>query len=572
MPRATRRRLGGDAQASRDEVHGVAHRLDAGRLLLGDADPVGVLELHHQLVQIEGIGVEVLAHAGGLGDLVQWDLELARQVLAHLLENVGAAQGCGHYDTFLSRMLPRVMPERSRSWAVRSTARSSTPCAASRMALAIPSGPELPWPTTASPRRPSRIAPPVVSGSIWLRSVPSAGRSSRPPAAPRGPGRAAAPTASATALAVPSIVFSTTLPVKPSVTTTSASPVIRSRPSMFPRKSIPPASPRRAFASTTSAEPLLCSSPTESNPILGRSTSRTAVLKADPRYANWTRSTARASELAPTSRSNTGRSVRPGTSSRTASAGRRTPCIRRSANSAAVIVAPVGPALTSAAERPSATSAAARTTEAPGRDRTAATGSSEFVISSSAATSSTPSRFRTSARVSGSPNTRSLMPSAVAARAPANTDWVPRSAPRPSRATVTAKRYSSVPAADSRGAASAISCSITSRPAYVPQTGHTRCGKRGLWHRGHALSRGALILWVARRLSRRVREVLFFGTAMKLRMLAAPLAGHWSSFISRNFAHRGSGADSWRCSAGSASLKDTPHTGHSPLQSGRQRS
>ena len=40
--------------------------------------------------------------------------------------------------------------------------------------------------------------------------------------------------------------------------------------------------------------------------------------------------------------------------------------MRRSANRAAVIVAPVEPALTSACERPSATSAAARTTDAPG--------------------------------------------------------------------------------------------------------------------------------------------------------------------------------------------------------------
>ena len=121
------------------------------------------------------------------------------------------------------------------------------------------------------------------------------------------------------------------------------------------------------------------------------------------------------------------------------------------------------------------------------------------------------------ASAAGSPKTRSRIPSAAAARAPATIASAPRSAPRPSRATVVDHRTYLLlrpPPASRRGAVSAISCSITSRPAYVPHTGQTRCGRRGLWQRGHSLSRGALTLWVARRLSRRVREVLFFGTAI----------------------------------------------------------
>jgi len=44
--------------------------------------------------------------------------------------------------------------------------------------------------------------------------------------------------------------------------------------------------------------------------------------------------------------------------------------------------------------------------------------------------------------------------------------------------------------------------------------GQTRWGSRGLWQRGHWLRRGFAALCVARRLSRRALDVLFFGTAM----------------------------------------------------------
>jgi GNAT superfamily N-acetyltransferase len=54
----------------------------------------------------------------------------------------------------------------------------------------------------------------------------------------------------------------------------------------------------------------------------------------------------------------------------------------------------------------------------------------------------------------------------------------------------------------------------TSRPLYVPQVGQTRCGRFGWPHVGQTLTFGALIAWVARRLSRRDLEVFRFGTAM----------------------------------------------------------
>src|SRR3954449_7777919 len=62
---------------------------------------------------------------------------------------------------------------------------------------------------------------------------------------------------------------------------------------------------------------------------------------------------------------------------------------------------------------------------------------------------------------------------------------------------------------------------MTSRPAYVPHVGQTRCGRRGLWQRGHSFSRGAEALCWARRLSRRVRDCLFLGTAMRGGRIAA---------------------------------------------------
>src|SRR3954470_17449559 len=47
-----------------NEVDGISDGLDAGRLLLAHPDAVAVLELHHELVEVERVRVEVLAEAG----------------------------------------------------------------------------------------------------------------------------------------------------------------------------------------------------------------------------------------------------------------------------------------------------------------------------------------------------------------------------------------------------------------------------------------------------------------------------------------------------------------------------
>jgi hypothetical protein len=54
----------------------------------------------------------------------------------------------------------------------------------------------------------------------------------------------------------------------------------------------------------------------------------------------------------------------------------------------------------------------------------------------------------------------------------------------------------------------------TVRPAYVPQTGHTRCGRRGLWHCGHALCARTFALCCERRFVVRECDCFCFGTAM----------------------------------------------------------
>ena len=68
-------------------------------------------------------------------------------------------------------------------------------------------------------------------------------------------------------VAVPSIVFRTTLPVKPSVTTTSRAPPGMSRPSTLPTK--PGVSRRSAWAASTCSLPLPSSSPIDSRPTRG---------------------------------------------------------------------------------------------------------------------------------------------------------------------------------------------------------------------------------------------------------------------------------------------------------------
>jgi hypothetical protein len=129
--------------------------------------------------------------------------------------------------------------------------------------------------------------------------------------------------------------------------------------------------------------------------------------------------------LAPQSRKSSGGLSRSGTGICTASAGLWTPCARFSANRAAVIVAPVEPALTSELQPPAATAAAARTTDASGVERTAATGSASLPIHSVVGSTSIPGD---ELREEG-PKMRTGIPPAAASFAPSSTSSGPPSAP-----------------------------------------------------------------------------------------------------------------------------------------------
>ena len=184
-----------------------------------------------------------------------------------------------------SRIAARPTPECSISSSVRSTARSLTARAARRIWLAIP---ERPGGAVADDRDPAQAEQDRAAGRVRIHVLAKAaeGRAQqqrRRPllAGPIGPRTRTAP---ATALAVPSIVFSTTLPVKPSVTSTSTLGIeqlaaldvageARSRS----------AAASDSCASTTTALPFLASSPTDSRATRGRSNPSTASAKAEPR-------------------------------------------------------------------------------------------------------------------------------------------------------------------------------------------------------------------------------------------------------------------------------------------------
>src|SRR4051812_41807083 len=249
-----------------DEVGGLADGEDPRRLIVGDADPIAVLELHHELHEVERVGLEVLLEAGVLGDAAGIHLELGGEVLADAFEDLVA----GHRGATLAVGADLNAPASARASAVLSTMRSSTVRRASRTALAMPLGPKLPCPTTTGLRSPSRIAPPTPSGSISSRRRSTLPLIRRPPRLETGPERTASRMASLIVFEVASSTLRATLPVKPSVPITSPGAAGRSKPSTLPAKlRFPPA--RRSPASSTSGVPLPCSSPTLRSPTFGRS-------------------------------------------------------------------------------------------------------------------------------------------------------------------------------------------------------------------------------------------------------------------------------------------------------------
>ena len=412
---------------------------------------------------------------------------------------------------------PRVAPERSSSSPVRATAS-----------------------TLDGPRgEPDRVRDPVGARAAvaddgdaragragsrrrWCRG-PSRAAARRAPGAAAGRRavatgfeRAASPTAPATARAVPSIVFSATLPVKPSVTITSAASAeqvaaldVAAKVDARPRRRA-----RRARRRPRAV------------PFFGlladREQRHPRALDAEHRAAE---GGAQVGELDQVAGAHLGvgadveQQRRRAVASRDGELHRRAPAgarraSRRSANSAAVIVAPVGPALASACERPSATSAAASTIEASGASRTAPTGSSSLVISSGGVDQL--DAVDAVERRQSSPGRRRrarAIPSAAAVRAPATITSGPRSAPRPSRATVvTGLPRGAAARRPRRSRARSPRARRTCRRSGRPGAGGEGCGSAGT--RSAAASRPCAS---ARRLSRRCEDCLFFGTAMATR-------------------------------------------------------
>src|SRR5919108_1424813 len=334
------------------EVRGLADRQDLGRLLVRDPDAVAVLELDDQLDEVQRVRLEVLLEAGPLADPPGIDLELRREVLPDAVEDLFARHDG---SPTLAAGADLSAPACSSAAAVRPTMSSSTARRASLTACSIPVGPKLPCATTTGLRSPSRIAPPTRSGSISSRSCAIFPRIRSPPTLDTGPERTRSRMVSRSTFDVPSSTLSATFPVKPSVTTTSADALGRSKPSRLPTKLRLPAA-MRSCAVSTSGVPLPDSSPTDSSPTRGLDRPTIASMKDEPIYANCTRWSGRTSTLAPASSSRTGP---PGIGSRTASAGRNTPCRRLTESVAAASVGPVLPADTSASARPSPTARAA---------------------------------------------------------------------------------------------------------------------------------------------------------------------------------------------------------------------
>ena len=77
-----------------DEVRGLSDRQDLDRLLVGDAYAVAVLELDHELHEVERVGLEVFAEAGVGADAGGVDLQLGGQVLPDALEDLVSFLGC----------------------------------------------------------------------------------------------------------------------------------------------------------------------------------------------------------------------------------------------------------------------------------------------------------------------------------------------------------------------------------------------------------------------------------------------------------------------------------------------
>ena len=216
--------------------------LDPRRLLVGHLDPVGVLELLHERVEVERVRGQVVAEVRRLRDAQ--DRSAARRPDAP-----GSTPGPrrGSWVTFAhfwsgklaavsdTSARPSAPAPASRSW-VRPATSSRTP----RAATSIAARTRARRTTRAGPRRAAaaragrRRPPPRVDLVAQARAAPA----QQQPAELRARGRRrGTPDRCQQRRGRPSITFSATLPANPSATTTSAAPVPIANPRRCRRSS-----------------------------------------------------------------------------------------------------------------------------------------------------------------------------------------------------------------------------------------------------------------------------------------------------------------------------------------------
>ena len=124
-----------------DEVDRLTDGEDLRRLLVAHRDAVGVLELLHERVEVQRVGLEVLLEARLLGDRLGIEVELVGEVLAHACEDLVAGHAGGTLDAgpdVAAGGGPSSAPAASSAACVRPTTSPETPRAASRIACEMP--------------------------------------------------------------------------------------------------------------------------------------------------------------------------------------------------------------------------------------------------------------------------------------------------------------------------------------------------------------------------------------------------------------------------------------------------
>src|SRR5581483_9156210 len=81
------------AQLAEHERQGLADRVDTVEVLFGDGDVEALLERHHELDEVEAVGVEVLLEPGFLGDGRRVDGQYFDRRLLQNGERLGAIHG-----------------------------------------------------------------------------------------------------------------------------------------------------------------------------------------------------------------------------------------------------------------------------------------------------------------------------------------------------------------------------------------------------------------------------------------------------------------------------------------------